>query len=91
MVGRKPPSRKGEYDGLHILIVNTYNEPGSMADVPRDLLDEITRLEELFKVDTEKLKEITNHFVSELTKGKYHPLHHKNCVLTSIRAVQGGW
>lgn len=40
-----------------------------MADVPKDLLDEIKRLEDLFTVDTEKLKKITDHFVSELTKG----------------------
>ncbi|KAF2195791.1 hexokinase [Zopfia rhizophila CBS 207.26] len=40
-----------------------------MADVPKDLMDQITRLEELFVVPTEKLKEITDHFVNELTKG----------------------
>lgn len=40
-----------------------------MADVPKDLLEEIKRLEEMFTVDTQKLKEITDHFVSELTKG----------------------
>ena len=40
-----------------------------MADVPRDLLQEIKRLEELFTVPTEKLKEITDHFVSELARG----------------------
>jgi hexokinase len=40
-----------------------------MADVPKDLLQEITRLEELFSTSTEKLKSITEHFVSELTKG----------------------
>lgn len=43
-----------------------------MADVPKDLLEEIKRLEELFVVDTAKLKEITTHFVSELTKGSLH-------------------
>ncbi|KAF2108612.1 hexokinase-domain-containing protein [Lophiotrema nucula] len=42
---------------------------GSMADVPSDLLDQINRLEELFTVPTDKLKAITDHFVSELTKG----------------------
>ncbi|OCK75040.1 hypothetical protein K432DRAFT_309444 [Lepidopterella palustris CBS 459.81] len=42
---------------------------GSMADVPKDLLDQINRLEELFTVPQEKLKQITDHFVSELTKG----------------------
>jgi hexokinase len=40
-----------------------------MADVPKDLLKEIKRLEEMFTIPTEKLKEITTHFVSELTKG----------------------
>lgn len=43
---------------------------GSMADVPKDLLGEIQKLEELFTVDTAKLKQITKHFVSELDKGK---------------------
>ena len=42
---------------------------GSFADVPRDLLKEIHQLEKLLTVDTAKLKEITNHFVSELDKG----------------------
>ncbi|KAF2808064.1 uncharacterized protein BDZ99DRAFT_478564 [Mytilinidion resinicola] len=42
---------------------------GSMADVPKDLLDQIKRLEELFTVPKEKLKEITDHFVNELAKG----------------------
>lgn len=40
-----------------------------MADVPKDLLHEIKRLEEQFTVPKAKLKEITDHFVSELTKG----------------------
>lgn len=40
-----------------------------MADVPKDLLDEIKRLEEMFAVSPEKLKEITDHFVTELEKG----------------------
>lgn len=38
-------------------------------DIPKNLLEEVKRLEELFTVDTNKLKEITDHFVSELTKG----------------------
>lgn len=42
---------------------------GSMADVPKDLLAEIKRLEELFSVPTEKLKAITAHFIKELDKG----------------------
>lgn len=40
-----------------------------MADVPTNLLDEIANLERLFTVDTEKLKQITDHFVSELQAG----------------------
>ncbi|KAF2201680.1 hexokinase [Delitschia confertaspora ATCC 74209] len=42
---------------------------GSFADVPKDLMDQINRLEELFSVPTQKLKEITTHFQSELTRG----------------------
>ncbi|KAF2478211.1 uncharacterized protein BDR25DRAFT_8830 [Lindgomyces ingoldianus] len=42
---------------------------GSMADVPKDLMDQITRLEELFTVPQDKLKQISDHFVDELTKG----------------------
>lgn len=42
---------------------------GSKVDIPKNLLEEVKRLEELFTVDTNKLKEITDHFVSELTKG----------------------
>lgn len=40
-----------------------------MADVPKDLLEQIKELEELFTVDGPKLKEIVNHFVKELEKG----------------------
>lgn len=40
-----------------------------MADVPQDLLQEIKKLEDLFTVDTKKLKAITDHFISELDKG----------------------
>lgn len=40
-----------------------------MADVPKDLLQEIQKLEEAFTVDTATLKKITDHFVSELEKG----------------------
>ena len=38
-------------------------------DVPEDLAKEIKRLEEIFIVDTEKLKAITDHFISELANG----------------------
>lgn len=41
-----------------------------MADVPEDLLEQIKELERLFTVDRPKLKDITDHFVSELTKGE---------------------
>lgn len=47
----------------------TPSRKGSMADIPHDLMQEIKRLEDLFVVDTTKLKEISNHFVSELEKG----------------------
>ena len=40
-----------------------------MADVPKDLLEQIKDLERIFTVDTAKLKEITHRFVSELAKG----------------------
>lgn len=43
--------------------------PGSFAEVPKSLLKEVQHLEKLLTVDTAKLKEITDHFVSELTKG----------------------
>ncbi|KAF7544555.1 hypothetical protein G7Z17_g9858 [Cylindrodendrum hubeiense] len=42
---------------------------GSMADVPKDLVAEIHKLETLFTVSPEKLKQITEHFVAELAKG----------------------
>ena len=41
-----------------------------MADVPKDLLEQIKELERLFTVDTTKLKEVMSHFVKELEKGK---------------------
>lgn len=41
-----------------------------MADVPKDLLQEIKKLEQYFTIDTPKLKEITERFHSELTKGR---------------------
>ena len=40
-----------------------------MADVPKDLLDQINKLEDIFIVDTQKLKEVTDQFVSELRRG----------------------
>ncbi len=40
-----------------------------MADVPKDLLEQIKELERLFTVDQAKLKKITEKFVKELEKG----------------------
>lgn len=40
-----------------------------MADAPKSLLDELVNLENLFTVDAAKLKQITDHFVSELEAG----------------------
>ena len=42
-----------------------------MADVPKDLLEQIKELERLFTVDATKLKEVMSHFVKELEKGKF--------------------
>ncbi|KAK9449032.1 hexokinase-domain-containing protein [Limtongia smithiae] len=42
---------------------------GLLNDIPKDLLDQIKHLEELFTVDTAQLKTITDHFVNELEKG----------------------
>ena len=40
-----------------------------MADMPTDLKTQIDKLEEHFVITTAKLKEISDHFVSELEKG----------------------
>jgi len=32
-------------------------------------MEQVRHLEEIFTVDEKKLKEITNHFISELAKG----------------------
>lgn len=45
-------------------------DSGSFVDVPKDLLKEIKHLEQLFTIDTPKLKEITERFVHELEKGE---------------------
>ena len=42
---------------------------GSMADMPKDLKEQIDKLEEMFVVPTDKLKQISDHFVGELEKG----------------------
>jgi hypothetical protein len=59
------------YSMLSLNIGTDVYDLGSMADVPKDLLQEIKRLEEMFMVPAEKLKSITTHFVSELEKGKF--------------------
>lgn len=38
--------------------------------MPKNLLDQVKELEELFTVDKAKLKEIVAHFVNELQKGE---------------------
>lgn len=38
--------------------------------MPQDLLAEIKHFEEIFTVDTAKLKQVSDHFVKELEKGK---------------------
>jgi hexokinase len=40
-----------------------------MALVPKDLLEQISDLEKLFTVPTDKLISITDHFANELIKG----------------------
>jgi hexokinase len=57
-----------------------------MQDVPKDLLAEIQRLEKMFIVPVEKLKEITTHFVGELTKGKATHLFSMDVVLIKHRS-----
>lgn len=72
MVGlgpRKPQSRKGRHPSTEAVSHLTEDIPGSMADVPKDLLEQIKELERLFTVDQAKLKKITEKFVKELEKG----------------------
>lgn len=59
-----------------------------MADVPQDLLTQIKELERLFIVDQAKLKEITDHFVKELTKGM-SPSNPHNETLHMLIIMQG--
>ncbi|KAK2740238.1 hexokinase A [Onygenales sp. PD_40] len=42
---------------------------GSMADMPKDLLDQLQTLEQIFTVDQARLKKIVAHFIKELEKG----------------------
>jgi hypothetical protein len=59
---------------------------GSMADVPKDLVEEIKKLEEQFTIPTAKLKAITEHFVSELAKGITHRSVAHNLMLIFYKA-----
>lgn len=47
----------------------TDNMAGSFAEIPKSLAAQIEVLTEQLTVSTEKLKEITDHFVKELEKG----------------------
>lgn len=42
---------------------------GSMADVPRDLMDQLHALETIFSVSSDKMRAIVKHFITELDKG----------------------
>lgn len=42
---------------------------GSMADVPRNLMEQVSYYEKIFHLSPNKLREITKHFISELDKG----------------------
>jgi hexokinase len=42
-----------------------------MAEVPKDLRNQIKEFEDLFTVDRIKLKQIVDHFVRELEKGQF--------------------
>jgi hexokinase len=44
-----------------------------MTDVPQDLLQQIKDFEEMFTVDTARLKKVVDHFVKELEKGQSLP------------------
>lgn len=60
---------------------------GSKTDFPQDLLNQVKRLEDLFTVDTQTLKKITDHFVSELAKGMASESCHVNvysCLIENL-------
>ncbi|CCE92233.1 hexokinase 2 TDEL_0D06490 [Torulaspora delbrueckii] len=42
---------------------------GSMADIPKDLMDQIHGLEVIFGTTPEKLRAVVKHFIGELNKG----------------------
>lgn len=66
---------------------------GSKTDMPKELIAQIRHLESLFTVDTKKLKEITDHFISELDKGKHAPTGFREVTLLIAEiglSVEGG-
>lgn len=62
-----------------------------MADVPKDLLQEIEKLTEMFTVPAEKLKSITTHFISELEKGEKFIHKLPSLPLNEFRSERRGW
>lgn len=72
MVGigpKHPRSRRGKLCRSPQFFFYSQNCVGSLADVPQNLLDEIKHFEQIFTVDTAKLKQVSDHFVKELEKG----------------------
>lgn len=65
-----------------------YYQPGSMAEIPKNLQAEIKALEAALTVPKEKLKEITDHFVNELHKGMF--LQAKSAVSVRLRLTLAG-
>lgn len=51
---------------------------GSIQDLPQNLLQQIKDFEDMFTVDRTKLKQIVNHFVKELEKGRLRSLVHRS-------------
>lgn len=58
------------YSSSSKMATNATKLIGSMADLPKNLLEEAKHLEEVFLVPASKLKEITHHFITELDKGE---------------------
>lgn len=44
-----------------------------LAEIPPDYVPEVQRIEDMFTVTRDKLKQITEHFVGELEKGSVVP------------------
>ncbi|EEB09153.1 hexokinase 1 [Schizosaccharomyces japonicus yFS275] len=53
----------------YVLPARAPSRKGSMIHMSKDLQEQVTLLEQQFSVSTEKLKEVTDHFVKELAKG----------------------